>query len=163
MKLLSTVTAARAPRTKGARRVALIYAAILSVMAVAQLYTFDHFLELILTFGLPGQAATSYFFAAFLVTCEVLALPFLLRMPLSPAFRWVSMILGWIVAGLWIVLTIGLFSQGAVGNVGFLGTVFEVVPSWWTVCISLMFGFLAAWSSWGLWPRYNRKQEMRNT
>jgi len=159
MKLLRTATASRTPRTIDAQRVALFYAAILAVMAVAQLYTFDHFLELVLTFGLPGQAATAYFLAAFLVTCEVLALPFLLRMPLSPAFRWVSMALGWIVAGLWIVLTIGLFLQGTVGNVGFLGTVFEVFPSWWTIYISLMFGFVAVWSSWGLWPGYNGEKK----
>jgi len=159
MKLLRTATAATEPKTKDAHLIALFYAAILSVMAVAQLYTFDHFLELVVTFGLPGQTATAYFLAAFLVTCEVLALPFLLRMPLSPAFRWVSMALGWIVAGLWIVLTIGLFLQGTVGNVGFLGTVFEVFPSWWTIYISLMFGFVAVWSSWGLWPGYNGEKK----
>ena len=163
MKLFRTPTVARTPKTQDARRIAIFYAGILSVMAVAQLYTFEQFLELVGTFGLPGQTAGAYFIAAFLVTCEVFALPFLLRMPLSPAFRWVSMALGWIVAGIWIALTIWLFLQGRVENVGFFGTVVDVLPSWWTIYISLMFGFVAAWSAWGLWPKYNRNQDKRST
>jgi len=154
MSLLPIAIIAPAAKTAASRWVALVYAAILTVMAVAQLYSFDDFLVLAKTFGDISGVGGAYFVAAFLVTSEVLAIPFLLRMSLSPAFRWVSMILGWIVAATWLKVTIWLALQGAgTGNVGFLGTVVTVTPSWWAVLMSLALVALAAWSAWGLWPR----------
>ena len=131
----------------------MFYAGVLAIMATAQLYSFDQFLELVETFGFPGGVSGAYFLGAFLVTCEVLALPFLLRMPLSPAFRWVSMVLGWVAAAIWIKVTIWLVLQPALTtNVGFLGTAVDILPSWWAVCMSLALAVLATWSAWGLWP-----------
>jgi len=153
MKILPVATPAPIPKTNDARRIAVFYAGILAIMATAQLYSFDQFLELVETFGFPGGVSGAYFLGAFLVTCEVLALPFLLRMPLSPAFRWVSMVLGWVAAAIWIKVTIWLVLQPALTtNVGFLGTVVDILPSWWAVYMSLVLGVLATWSAWGLWP-----------
>jgi len=157
MSILPTPTDAPAARTRDSKRIAIFYAGILAVMAIAQLFTFDTFLELVKTFGFAGGVGYAYFLAAFLVVAEVFALPFLLRMPLSPAFRWVSMVLGWIAAAIWIKITIWLVTQGsAVVSVGFLGTLVDIMPSWWVVFMSLTFGILAAWSAWGLWPGKRR-------
>ena len=154
MSLLPIAIIAPAAKTVVSRRVALVYAAILTVMAVAQLYSFDDFLVLAKTFGDISGVGGAYLVAAFLVTSEVLAIPFLLRMSLSPAFRWVSMVLGWIVAATWLKVTIWLALQSAgTGNVGFLGTVVTVTPGWWAVLISVLLAVLSGWSAWGLWPR----------
>lgn len=158
MSVLVKATAAKAPKTKDSQRIAIFYAIILVAMAVAQLYSFDEFLKHFVDFGFPGGDRAAYFLAAFLVTVEVFAIPFLLRMSLSPAFRWVSMICGWLVALLWLKITIWLaIHDGIASNVGFPGTVASITPGWWAVFMSIALGILAAWASWGLWPRRVRK------
>lgn len=154
MSIFATPTPSPEPRTKDVKRVATFYAVILVIMAVAQLFSFDEFLKLVATFDLPGGIRFAYFITAFLVVSEVFALPFLLRMSLSPAFRWLSVILGWFAALIWIYITIWLAGTqiGAVNNVGFLGTAIETMPGWWAVFISFALGILAIWSSWGMWP-----------
>lgn len=134
---------------------ALLYAILLIVMAVAQLFTFEEFIELITSFNLPlASGALVFVIPPLLVVSEVFALPFLLRMPLSRAFRWLSMILGWLAAFLWVFITgwVVLTAQ-PVEAIGFVGTVAPLTPGWWAVLISIAFGILAAWASWGMWPR----------
>lgn len=146
-------TVAPLPRNKDVWRISLFYAVILTVMAVAQLFTFDHVTELFIGFDLPGGEAVAYFLASFIVATEVLALPFLIRMPLSPAFRWVSMVAGWAAAVVWLKVTIWLaVTEPIVDTVGFLGTAVNMMPGWWAVFISLAMVILAAWASWGMWP-----------
>lgn len=136
----------------------LFYAVLLVVMVVAQLFTFESFLELIGSFGLPGGLVTAYVVGAVLIAAQVFALPFLLRMSLSPAFRMLSLLLAGLVADIWLVLTLWLaITQPAVTNVGFLGTVVEVMPGWWAVCIAVAFGILATWAAWGMWPLSSTK------
>ena len=155
MNILVHATKAPMPKTRDAKRIAIFYAGILLVMAVAQLFTFDTFLVFFADFGLPGGTQ----FAYFLVTTEVFALPFLLRMSVSPAFRWVSMVCGWLAAGIWLGITVWLSSHdGMVNSVGFLGTVVDIIPGAWAVFMSIAFVLLAAWASWGMWPG---KQESR--
>ncbi|MBC7564770.1 hypothetical protein H7100_00855 [Candidatus Saccharibacteria bacterium] len=153
MSMFPKITPAPTPKTKDTKHIAVFYAVVLVVMAVAQLFTFDDFMKLLVDFGLPGGVPGAHFLGAFLVTAEVFALPFLLRMSLSTAFRWVSMVLGWIVAGIWTVLTSWLVIRDTVtSNVGLLGTNVNLMPGWWAICISLSFGILAAWAAWGMWP-----------
>ena len=154
MSIFVQPTAAPTPRTKNVPRVAIIYAVILVVMAVAQLFSFDEFLQLVTDFGLPGGVRAGHFFAAIIVTVDVFALPFLLRMPLSPAFRWVSIVCGWLVSAIWIYIAVWLIvKEGIVANIGFLGTVVPIVPDFSTLLIGIAFGILAGWASWGMWPR----------
>ena len=142
MSKIAKVTPAPVPKTKDVQRISIFYAVVLVVMVVAQLFTFDTFIEL---YG-P-------IIAALLVVFEVFALPFLLRMPLSRAFRWVSMVSGWLVAALWIGITSWLITADvSVGTVGFLGTAIDTIPGWWAVFMSFAFALLAAWSAWGMWP-----------
>lgn len=158
MSVFAKPTEAREPRSKDAKRIAIFYAILLLIFAVMQLFTFDKFLVLIGEFGLPGEEMTAYLVASLLVVSEVFALPFLLRMPLSPLFRWFSMILSWLAAALWIKLSFWLvLTDSPVETVGFLGTLVYVMPGWWAVLVSVALGILAAWASWGLWPGKAKK------
>ncbi len=144
---------ALAPRSKAATQAALLYAVILVVMALGQLFTFEKFLDLMVSFQLPFGTGSAYTVASLLVACEVFAVPFLLRMQLSPAFRVFSMVLGWVAAVLWLGMTFWLvLTSHAATTVGFLGSVGDLTPGWWAVFVSLSYGILAAWASWGLWP-----------
>ena len=145
---------AQEPRSKESMKIAILYAAILVILAVAQLFSFEEFLVHFQSIGLLISNEQAYILAPIIVIAEVFALPFLLRMRLSPAFRILSMFLGWLAAGLWVFVTFWLAStQSQADTVGFLGTVVNLMPGWWAVFISLSFAVLAAWSSWGLWPR----------
>jgi hypothetical protein len=153
MKLLTKTTPAKHPKTKESGQIAYMYAIILVIFVVAQLFTFDKFQILLEDFSLPGGVAVSYLFSGLLVACAVFALPFLLRFKTSPLMRVVSMVCGWLVPLMWLFLTFWLvFSSNTVTNVGFLGTAITLIPGWWAIFVSIAIGILAAWSTWGLWP-----------
>lgn len=154
MSILPHAVPAAKPKTKDTRTIAVFYAGILVLLAVTQLFTFDDFLKLFASFELPGSAQFTHFLAAFIVAAEVFAIPFLLRIALSPAFRWFSMFLGWVVAAIWMYITIFLYAtHSLINTVGFLGTVVNVMPGWWAILLSVSFAIFAAWASWGMWPR----------
>jgi hypothetical protein len=153
MSVFAKSTPALLPRTDASRKISLLYAGILIVMATAQLFTFEEFVEYVQLLGLPLGEGLTYALVPLLIISEVFALPFLLTMRISPAFRYFSMFLGWLAALLWILLTFFILGMNAdVETVGFLGTVVDLTPGWWAAFISLSFGVLAAWSGWGLWP-----------
>ena len=153
MSFFVKVTSARKPRTKDVRTISVFYAAILVVFAVAQLFTFDTFTELISSYGLPGGETMGYFLASLLVVAEVFALPFLLGMTISPAFRWVSMVLSWLAPLILLKLAFwGAAINETVSSAGFLGTLVSIMPGWWAVFVSIALAIMAAWTSWGLWP-----------
>lgn len=160
MSIFVKPTVAPTPRSKNVKTVATFYAGLLTVMLVAQLFTFEKFLQLLVDQDLPGGEVMAYLTAALIVFFELLALPFLLRMTLSPAFRWLSMVAGWLVALAWLGLTLWqVITLPMVETVGFMGTVVDTMPGWWAVFISIAFGILAAWASWGMWPK--KKQSRR--
>ena len=161
MSIAVQATPAPTPKTKNVTKIAVFYAIILVGMAVAQLFTFDEFLKLMTSFTLLGDVRLAHFIAAILVVAEVFALPFLLRMSLSPAFRWLSMVSSWAVAAIWLYITTQLLIQHTpINNVGFLGTAIDLLPGWWSIFISVAFGILAAWSSWGMWPYIRRSKRV---
>lgn len=158
MSVFAKATEAPEPKSQDVKRIAIFYAIILIVLAVTQLFTFDKFLVLIQEFGFPGGAGFAYLVGSVLVVSEVFALPFLLRMPLSPLFRWFSMILSWVAAAAWIKISLWLvLTESPVETVGFLGTLVNVMPGWWAVLVSVALGILAAWASWGMWPGKRKK------
>ena len=158
MSIFVKPVAAPKPRTAESRKIATAYAVILVILAVAQLFTFDTFLDLLVTFEFAGGRQMAYFLASLLVVSEVFALPFLLRMAVSPLFRWVSMGFALLSPLIWVKITTWLVIMDvAVTNVGFLGTVVEVMPGWWAVFVSAALTILAAWTAWGLWPGKRRK------
>lgn len=153
MSFFRTPTPAPIPKTNDVRLISIFYAAIIVVMVVAQLFTFETFLELFASFQLPGGTVTGYAVAAVLVAAQVFALPFLLRMAISPAFRWVSLVCAGLIADIWLFVTAWiLINQRDVATVGFLGTVVDTMPGWWAFFIAIAFGILAVWSMWGMWP-----------
>jgi len=154
MSIFVSATPAATPKSKDVKRISIFFAGVLVVMAVAQLFTFEEFLALVEDFVLPGGAVFAHVFTAVLILAEVFALPFLLRMSLSPLFRWVSIASGWIAASLWIFIAIWLaIHPGYVTNIGYLGTVAEIMPGWWAVFMSIALGILSTWASWGMWPK----------
>lgn len=159
MKLLPDATPAPKPRSKDVVSASILYAGLLTAMAVAQLFTFDALIEHLVILDLPGGRAMAHALVPIIIASEVFALPFLLRMALSPAFRVASMGLGWLVALLWLYVSTWtvLFVPEAT-TVGYLGTVFDTVPGWWAILVALSMGVLAAWAAWGMWPIPKRRR-----
>lgn len=158
MSIFVKPSAPTKPKTKNVSSVAIIYAVIIVVFVVAQLFTFEEFVALVESYGLPGGVVFARFLAAYLVTVEVFALPFLLRMRVSTAMRVVSMICGWLVALIWFGISLWLvISTNTVGNIGFVGSVVALTPGWWAVFISIAPGTLSIWASWGMWPLVRKK------
>jgi hypothetical protein len=163
MSLFVRATAPPQVKTGRVKQVALLYAIILTAMALAQLYTFEEFIELTTTFQLPLPETLVYLVAPLLIICEVLALPFLLRMYLSPAFRVISMVCSWLVSLKWLCITIWVVTSAQqVTTIGFLSTIGDLTPGWWAVLVSVSFGILAAWVSWGMWPFSLRKSSAKS-
>ena len=108
-------------------------------MAVAQLYSFEDFPDVIRSFALPGGGSFAYVLASLVVTFEVLAVPFLLYMRISPLMRIVSMACGllsalvWFVIALWINLTINNIT-----NVGLLGATIPLPTGWWMLIVTMI-------------------------
>jgi hypothetical protein len=158
MSIFVQATDAGKPKTKNVKTIALLYAVIILVFAVAQLFSFEDFLTLLDSFGLPGGSTNAQILAAVIVISEVFALPYLLRMRLSLAMRVVSMVCGWLVALIWLCLSLWvMLSVNAISNIGFLGDVMPLTPGWWTVFFSAALGILASWAAWGMWPLARKK------
>lgn len=159
MSIFVKATLAPTPKNVRAQYISLLYAAVLIIFALTQLYTFDTFIELIPAFRLPFGDTLVYLIAPLIVVAEVFALPFLLRMRVSPAFRFLSIGFAWLVALLWLFISIWLMTTpSSVETIGFFGTLVDLIPGWWAVLFSGALVILAAWSSWGMWPVLSRKK-----
>lgn len=153
MSFLVKSTRALPPKTKDAKTIAYFYAAILFGFATFQVITFERFSATIISYWLPIDDSLATLLAAFIITAELFAIPFLVRLRMSPAARVLSMILGWTAPVIWLVLTLwAQISVSSLSSVGMLGGVVELAPGWWAVCVSAGLVILAAWASWGLWP-----------
>lgn len=163
MSIFAKPMTAMKPRTPTAGQVAILYAGILVLFAIAQLFTFEEFLELTPQFGLPFGEVFGYLFAPLIIVCEVFAMPFLLRMTISPAFRWLSAGLSIFAAVSWLFVVIwAVVTQASVETIGFLGTVGDLTPGWWAVLIAGALTILSTWSAWGLWP-LPRSRSIKNS
>ncbi|HEU5122361.1 MAG TPA: hypothetical protein VFT59_05975 [Candidatus Saccharimonadales bacterium] len=139
----------------------LMLAAVLVVMAVAQLFTFEDFPETIMQMDLLWSGETAAMFqAALIVILEVAALPYLLFMPLSPAGRLVSMAAGWLAVTWWVYVSFWItITQNEMPNGGLLGATVDISSGWWMVGFSLMLALLAVWAArdGGLYARTSKK------
>ena len=110
------------PRSVTARNIAWIYAGIVTVLVVAQLFAFEVFIPIMDGHGLPGGHGTASLVACLIVFAEVFALPFLLRMRLSPLMRWFSLVCSVLVPLGWLKLAVfALMTDHMVANGGMLG------------------------------------------
>ncbi|MFZ1249933.1 MAG: hypothetical protein WAR37_00570 [Candidatus Microsaccharimonas sp.] len=152
-------TEAPHPKTKESAQVAILYAGILVVFSLAQLFTFEEFTQIILSYNLPFSQTVNFALGPLVIACEVFAVPYLLRMRLSVAFRWLSMVLGWIVPTFWIFTSVWLVSTNtSASTVAFVGSLGQLTPGYWAIAVSLALAIVAAWSSWGLWPKKQYEQ-----
>jgi len=152
MSLFVSPTKSPAPKTKNITAISLLFVGLLLLMVVAQLFAFEEFAPALSTLELPGGEPLSSVLAALIVTGEVIALPFLLRMRLSPAFRVVSMVASWVVVTFWLAITVWEATYAHASSSTLLGSAVPLPVGWWNVCIVVSLGILAAWSSWGMWP-----------
>lgn len=153
MKIFEKATNPAPARTRESQRAAYIYAAILIIFSLGQLFTFDEFSTIIRTFGISNSLVIARLIASLFVVFEVFALPFLLGMRLNNFVRVISMIFGWLVPLGWLFVVLRLSIMNIVlPNIGFLGAKFQMASGWWSVSFVLSLVILAIWSSWGLWP-----------
>jgi hypothetical protein len=154
MSLFVSSTLAQTPRTKQIKAGSLILAGVLTVMVIAQLFTFEGFPRVIeILLGTDNQTF-SHIAAALIVTLEVAALPFLLFMPLSPAMRIVSMVAGWLVMAVWTAfMALGSMLAAPGANSGILGATVAVPVGWWAVPLFIVLGASLGWVGYGLLPR----------
>jgi hypothetical protein len=152
MSLLVQSTPATLPDAVRVKLASVLLAAVFTILAVAQLYSFEDFPGVIASFWLPGDVPDQLV-AALLVALEVLAIPFLLFMRVSPAMRIASMLAGWVVVvgwlaiALWINLTINV-----VTNSGVLGETIPVAPGWWMIAFFAVLAVMMGWVSWQMMP-----------
>ena len=153
MSFFVHLTPAPVVKTPNIQKVSLLLAGFFLAMTVAQLFTFEKFPDVIEQTWLTGDQSQARLIAALIVTCEVLALPFLLRLKLSKAMRVLSMILGWLTIAFWLVVVIYQNIQGLpIGNSSILGATVALPVGMWSIFIFIALGVLAAWVSWGMWP-----------
>jgi len=110
MRFFVTATPAPEPKTKNVKTISSFLAGVFVVMVVAQLFSYEHFPDVMSLFFNSSQLVLVV--AACIVTLEVAAIPFLLRMQLSPAARYVSMVAGWLVALFWLIVSLGAAGHG---------------------------------------------------
>lgn len=155
MSMFVVPTKAPKPKTANIKGISLFYAGALTLLALLQLFHFEKFPERLATIGILPEVAP--LLATFLVVFEVLALPFALSVRLSPAFRVVSMVAGWVVALKLLALAILENVTTPMGDDAVFGTTFTLPIGVWTICAALVLCVLAAWASWGVWPFSSRK------
>ena len=151
-------TTALKPRVASVRYVAWLYAAIIAVMAVGQLFAFEDFIPLIGSYALLGGQDVDTVVATLIVFVEVFSLPFLLGMTLSPLMRWFSLVCGLAVAGAWVKLSLlAVWTNTTLENSGLLGSKVDIPTGWSAVAISFGLLALSIVCIWGLWPLARKK------
>lgn len=153
MPLFVQPVSAPLARSIESRYVALCVAAVFVLLVVAQLFTFEKFIPLVASFGVEGGEPVAQLLVSILVTLEVAAVPFLLRMRISPLARLVSMVSGWLAVSMLLIsqIILNAFAGSATSN-GLLGATIELPVGWWSVALMAGFAVLVAWASWGLYP-----------
>lgn len=153
MSVFQKSTSAKPARTANSQKIVYAYAFILIVFILGQLFTFDDFIRLLDSFWLPGGMSGAHLLGSSIIACELFALPFLLRIDLSRLMRVISMVLGWLVPLIWLGLSLWVnLTVNAISNIGFMGSLIQFTPGWWTIFVCLALGILSGWASWGLWP-----------
>lgn len=121
-------------------------AGILALFAIIHLFRIDTLVPII-NDALPGSTNTAGMFVVTVVLAEVFALPFLLRMKLSPLAHILSGFLAILAPLMWTLLAI--WSSGSELSIGQLGE-FVHVPGVWSVVVLnfiwLGYNFYTLWA-----------------
>jgi len=134
------ITAAYPPAVPPfARTMGLLVAVLFMLMALGQLFDFE---------DMPGTMLGGFVAAALVATGQVLALPFLLALRLSPLMRLVSALCGASAVVYWFYVALAGALGGYTDNTGLLGAHVMAPHGWWLVSfmlgVWLMFGWFAA-------------------
>ena len=144
------------PRSIVARNLAWVYAGILVVLVVAQLFAFEKFIPLMSDYWLPGGRGSATLLAGLLVYAEIFALPFLLRMQLSPLMRWFSTVCSVFVPLTWLILAINcLLRHDSLANGGMLGAKVAVSTEL-QFALAAILTVLALYIAYGLQPKHKK-------
>ncbi len=151
--MLAKTTDAPRLKNQNIKQLGILLAGLYTVYAVTQLFSFEDFTSLTISFDLFGSAVLSTILASLIVVGEVFSLPYLLRMRVSALMRVFSMACAWAVALIWLTVSLWLVSTvNAVPSFGLFGGLLDVEPGWWSVFFSLSLVILNAWIAWGMWP-----------
>ena len=124
---------------------ALGLALVFTVLALAQLFTFEHFGEVTLGYGLPGGMFVATLLAFLLPAAEIISLPYLLSMRLSANMYFVSRISVIVTGSLWVCVAVWTNLTGnADTNAGIFGATLHTPNQWWFI-IFVLFLFWASW------------------
>ena len=121
-------------KNKYEQLVAWFLGGIFLVLSLVQLVRFEKFITFIEGYISSDGAAMGQVIAAILVTLEVFALPFLLRMKLSPLMRIVSIVCGWLASLLLLSLALLLaYSTQVAVKIGMFVLIANFASSEWAV------------------------------
>jgi hypothetical protein len=136
------------PRSVIARNAAWVYAGILTVMAVGQLFAFEKFIPMLQEYEpLTGVGAATVV-ASLIVIAEVFTLPFLVRMRLSPLMRWVGLVLGVSVPAFWLVVS----ASGDLWAAGSMFGSYVHITNLHQLVASIVLLAVSVYVARGLWP-----------
>lgn len=158
MSIFVKSTPPPAIKTKTTGTISRFLAAILVLIAIGQMLNYEGFVARLVAYGLPLGIVGISVLAGFLVFAELLSVPFLVRLRLSPAMRFVSFVCGWLVLGLWLLLELWLNIHTAPGgsatarSTSLFGALITPATGWWSVSFIAALIVLAAWATWGMWP-----------
>ena len=130
------------PRTPVGAQLGWVVAAVMTGAALIHLFRIDTWLP-ILDKALPGGELAASLAGALIVIAEVLAIPFLLRMRLSPLMRLKSGFAVALVPLVWLLIT--LWGLGFNYSTGQFGEFLPVRGSW------ALIGLNAVWLAFNLW------------
>lgn len=121
-----------------------VLALVYLVIAVAQLFTYEDFADVVTEYGLVGGQMSVVIIAALLPLLEVSALPFLLSMKMGTPLRTVSRVAVIAAPALWLVVSIATNTTGGyIINSGLFGATLPTINGWWLV----VFAGLLLWSA----------------
>ena len=132
-----------------------IPAAVLAVMAILQIISFNEFKDWLqsIRIGWPTAVAVG------IIVAELWGALSLLRIPMPPVLRFIGVALAILVTGFWFIETLYLATStaGQLPNSGYFGKYLAQSPGWWTVLEATVMLFLIVYAAELLkWRRASR-------
>lgn len=124
---------------------------VLIVMASLQLIAYEKFVPIIQNYHLFDNPSTSQIFSAFIIITEVMAMPFLLRMRVSPLLRSLSAgclvltVLWWLTLGIY-----GTFIDSSITKTGLLGGFLSSTSSFIVLAFAILLAVVSVMVIWRL-------------
>lgn len=139
---------------------ALGLALVFTVLSLAQLFTFEHFGEVTLGYGLPGGLVVATILAFLLPVTEILALPYLLSMRLHAKLYVVSRVSVIVTGSLWVCVALWTNLTGNTDtNAGIFGATLYT-PNQWAY---IVFVLLLLWASWLMYVAKPQRSHLHHT